>query len=188
MAVTSPGTVTSALIAMASPPAATMAATTSSARGALARWLMTTGTRVWPGPMRLPHRFPAGSRDQGHSYHRPYLLSGLASALSRLCVRRRGSRSRRSEKPLARVHNSDAHCQRTRRPQNEAAVTFSSSRLRGSAGVVLDDECVDCPACDPGRKSSVAVQPPRFSIRVRPEQAGSTDSGCLNFSAVSSVV
>src|SRR5216684_4147679 len=42
MAVTSLGTVTSALIATASPPAAAMVATTSSAWGALARWLTTT--------------------------------------------------------------------------------------------------------------------------------------------------
>src|SRR5271157_4563713 len=42
MAVTSLGTVTSALIATASPPAATMVATTSSACGALARWFTTT--------------------------------------------------------------------------------------------------------------------------------------------------
>src|SRR5258708_34874271 len=42
MAVTSLGTVTSALIATASPPAAVMVATTSSAWGALARWLTTT--------------------------------------------------------------------------------------------------------------------------------------------------
>src|SRR6516165_1880236 len=42
MAVTSLGTVTSALIATASPPAAAMVATTSSAWGALARWLTAT--------------------------------------------------------------------------------------------------------------------------------------------------
>ena len=42
MAVTSSGTVTSALIATASPPAAAMVATTSSACGALARWFTTT--------------------------------------------------------------------------------------------------------------------------------------------------
>src|SRR5579884_1672930 len=42
MAATSSGTVTSALIATASPPAAAMVATTSSAWGALSRWLTTT--------------------------------------------------------------------------------------------------------------------------------------------------
>ncbi len=67
---------------------------------------------------------PTGSRDQGDSYHRPYVLLWLASVPSRprrLLVR--------ADAPECSAANWMPDCKNWR-PQNEAAVAVSSSRLR----------------------------------------------------------